>query len=97
MKTTFFDSYYNSWHHSHTADVSPAAESQKSFKELLATAWQGFLNFITNSGDAPRIWISHTADGEPRWNAYDPTTGRRLYAATESDVLVWLEKRYNYQ
>ena len=97
MKTTFFHNYYTGWHHSHTADVSPAVQSHKSFKELLANTWQGLLNFLTNSGDEPRIWLSHTASGEPRWHAYDPTTGRRLYAATENEVLVWLEKRYNDQ
>jgi hypothetical protein len=97
MKTTFFDTYNTSWHHSHTADLAPEAQLHQSFRETLADAWQGLLNFLTKSGDEPRIWISHTATGEPCWNAYDPITGRRLYAATENDVLVWLEKRYNYQ
>ncbi len=97
MKTTFFDTYSNGWHHSHTADVAAAADSQNSFRDLLTKVWNGLLNFITNPGNEPRIWISHTATGEPRWNAYDPTTGARLYTATENEVMVWLEKRYNHQ
>ena len=97
MKTTFFDTYNAGWKYSHATDVAPVAESQKSFKQVLADAWQGLLNFLTSPGDEPRLWMTHTAAGEPRWNAYDPTTGRRLYAASEGEVLVWLEKRYNYQ
>ena len=97
MKTTFFDTYYNGWHHSHRADIAAEADSTNSLRELLAKAWNGLLNFITNPGDEPRLRISHTATGEPRWNAYDPTTGRHLYAATENEVLIWLEKRYPQQ
>jgi hypothetical protein len=97
MKTTFYDTYYNGWHHGHTADVAPAEKSSKSFRQLLADTWHSLLKVFTNAGSEPRITFCPTASGEPRWNAYDPLTGRRLYSATEKDVLIWLEKRYNYR
>mgnify|MGYP006278371051 CR=1 FL=1 len=96
MKTTFFDTYNNAWQYSHTAEIAAAAKSEKSFKELLTDLWQGVVAAITKTGDEPRIWLTHTADNKPHWNVYDPATGRRLYGATENEVMVWLEQRYNY-
>lgn len=97
MKTTFFDSYNAGWHYSHAADLAPTVESHQSLREVLAEAWQRLLKFFTNPGNEPHIWASHAIAGEPRWNAYDPMTGKHLYAATKNEVLVWLEQRYNYQ
>jgi hypothetical protein len=97
MKTTFFDTYSTGWQYSSTADVTAPTESQQTFKEILATTWQRLLAFITNPGDEPRIWTTHTADDSICWHAYDPLTGRRLCTADEHDILVWLEQRYNYQ
>jgi len=96
MKTTFFDTYSTGWQFSNSADLATEAKSQKSFRELLANVWQGLMIVLTHPGDAPRVWMTNVAGSEPRWNAYDPSTGRRLYAATENEVLAWLEERYLY-
>lgn len=94
MKTTFFDSYHAGWQHSHSADL--ATEPRRSFRQALSDVVQGALRFMTNANDEPHIWMSRDNHGVTHWNAYDPLTNRRLSAATENEVLVWLEERYNY-
>lgn len=95
MKTTFFDSFHSGWHHRPSADSSPAKATPACVWQRLNNAWQQFLSLITNANDEPHIWMSCDIHGRAHWNAYDPLTGKRLYAATENEVLVWLEDRYN--
>jgi hypothetical protein len=97
MKTTYFHTYTAGWQQGQSADVSPAAKPPKTLGQSLKRAWQKLLAWITNPGDEPHIWTSHNRHGDLRWHGYDPLTGHRLYAATENEVLVWLENRYNDQ
>lgn len=41
----------------------------------------------------PQIWKADQSEG--LFNVRDPRTGRVLHSATEQEVRVWLEERYN--
>lgn len=42
----------------------------------------------------PVIYQLTDRDGDAYWYVYDPATGRNTYLASEHDVRVWLEQRY---
>lgn len=56
----------------------------------LSQRWNDFVEAIANSSKLSVERIS--ADGAIFWYAYDPQTGKALYAESESEVLDWIEK-----
>ena len=56
----------------------------------LATA---LLNFFTAAQD-PKV-ASYQVDGQTLYSAYDPMTGTRMDYASEAEMRIWLEQRYN--
>jgi hypothetical protein len=47
-----------------------------------------------NTSPEPRVRMKYHA-GQTYWQVYDPTTQRSEQLATEQEVRVWLEQRYN--
>lgn len=45
--------------------------------------------------DEPRAWQAQNEQGEMRWNAYDPKTGRSVSNKSADELRVWLEERYS--
>jgi hypothetical protein len=79
--------------------LSPAdyleLEGFTSFKKN--SVWQQMAAAIGNWFNAspePRIRQRYHA-GQSHWQVYDPTTQRSESFATEQEVRVWLEQRYN--
>jgi len=56
----------------------------------LSQRWNDLVEAIANSSQLSVEQIS--ADGAIFWYAYDPQTGKALYAESESEVLDWIEK-----
>lgn len=87
--------YEFGWRAAMNADLSiPQRSSGLGTK--LRNGWQFltqslFLN-AENSSE-PRIWEAGQSEG--LFNVRDPRTGRTLYGATEEEVRIWLEDRYN--
>jgi hypothetical protein len=52
--------------------------------------WQEWMEAIATHSQLSVERVS--ADGEIFWYAYDPQTGKALYAESESEVLDWIEK-----
>ena len=52
-----------------------------------------FLQTILTKGNELQVW--QTSDhGNTWWNAYDPATDRSISHASETEMRVWIEKRY---
>jgi hypothetical protein len=70
-------------------------EGFKSFRK--SSVWQQMAQAIGNwfnTSPEPRIRHKYQA-GQSYWQVYDPTTQRSERFATEQEVRVWLEQRYN--
>lgn len=44
--------------------------------------------------DEPKIWVTFDKSGKKNWHAYDPVTGRYVSVDSETEMRVWIEKRY---
>jgi hypothetical protein len=89
MKTFSLEHHSAPWRHDlHTTSCGNA------YGEALQRVWQTVVNWVTDSYQEPHIWMSHTSQGD-KWNAYDPLSGRKIVGATEAEMMVWLEARYN--
>ncbi len=55
---------------------------------------QRWLTQMTGSTD-PRITQTYDSDGHPLWNVYDPVTHTTTALASEQEVRIWLDQRYN--
>jgi hypothetical protein len=60
--------------------------------QRLSKEWQRLKGAIAHRSQLSVERFS--ADGVIFWHAYDPQTGKALYAESESDVLDWIERNH---
>lgn len=62
-----------------------------SFFQRIKATWNNWMEAIANS---TKLSVERIVDesGMLWWRAYDPTSGKMLYAETESEVLQWIEE-----
>ncbi len=67
------------------------------FSRVVQWIRQGFYGLITSltAEDKIKIWTASDRLGQTCWNAYDPISDRFLLRASESELRLWLEQRYN--
>lgn len=75
-------------------------KQQKDFRILSRVIqWtrQGLYRLITSltAEDQIKIWTASDRLGHTYWNAYDPISDRFLSHASETELRLWLEQRYN--
>ncbi|GEM_PF-1148989 len=87
--------YELGWRSAMNADLS-LSQQPSSLGRTLRNCWQ----FITQSLSSnmfmpsePQVWEADPTKG--LLSVRDPRTGRTLYNATEEEVRIWLEERYN--
>lgn len=69
-----------------------------SFSDNLFTGVRrGFYWLVTGltAEERIKVWSCSDRVGNIYWNAYDPVFDHILERATESELRLWLEKRYN--
>ncbi|MBW4654636.1 MAG: hypothetical protein KME20_16590 [Kaiparowitsia implicata GSE-PSE-MK54-09C] len=55
---------------------------------------QRWLTQMAGSTD-PRITQTYDSNGQPLWTVYDPITHTTTALASEQEVRIWLDQRYN--
>lgn len=85
-------------HHSAiTENETRLAKSQNSemlgTSSLLETVGQWLSNTLISSSE-PRVWQTRDRAGQATWHVYDPTTGHHEDFGSETEVRIWLERRY---
>ncbi len=63
-------------------------------REQIRKAFYGLIAGLT-AEDKLKIWTCSDRFGNTYWNAYDPIYNHSLEQATESELQLWLEQRYN--
>ncbi len=61
---------------------------------VLSNLLQAVVTSMTNSSNL-LVWPSKDATGQTVWNADDRTTGKVIRDISESEMRVWLERRYS--
>lgn len=69
-------------------------DAKKTLLSLLEQASQSFMQRLMADAE-PRVWHTCDAEGNLWWHAHDSVTGRSLHNASEAEVRIWLEQRYN--
>lgn len=75
---------------------TPEENSQGNKTKLFSIfnkVWQNFVTGIIGSNEV-RVWQRRDRAGETEWNAYDPATGRSVFAASEAEMRNWIEQSY---
>ncbi|KPQ34551.1 MAG: hypothetical protein HLUCCA11_14725 [Phormidesmis priestleyi Ana] len=67
----------------------------KGIETQLKKMWKA-LALQMSDASAPHIWQTQDATGEIFWNAQDPTSGRTIRHASETEMRIWLEERYRF-
>lgn len=79
-------------------DVAPSEPSKPS-RVSSVSFWLGHIKHwlvgILCDRHDPQIWQKRDANGCLWWWVYDPITDERARFMTETEVMVWLESRYN--
>ena len=68
-------------------------DAQETLLGWLERAAQSFMQRLMVDAE-PRVWYTCDAEGKLWWHAYDSTTGRSLYDASEAEIRIWLEQRH---
>lgn len=87
--------YELGWRAGMNADLS-LPQQPSGLGSRLRNWWQSLTqapSFSIFTSSEPQIWKADSS--QDVFNARDPRTGRVLYGATEAEVRVWLEERYN--
>jgi hypothetical protein len=74
---------------------SSSIQLKNSFDRLtlgLQTIWQRLIKFAIGHTEI-KIWKSQTPIGD-RWHVYDPARNQSICFKSETEVRVWLERRY---
>lgn len=68
-------------------------QTQQGWKSQFNHLWQSIVARLAFTQE-PHVWQVQNGQGEQRWNAYDPKTGRSVSNQSADELRVWLEKRY---
>lgn len=74
-------------------DADLSLSDQPSRLGIKVRNWLQSLALQFSDSSEPRIWKAGQSEG--LFNVRDPRTGRVLHGATQQEVMVWLEERYN--
>ena len=72
-----------------------ASKGQSTPKRWLKNFFSMLLAQMEETAD-PQVWATHDAAGHTLWNAYDSASGRIIRKASETELRVWLENRYQF-
>lgn len=74
---------------------SSQKSAQASWKVQLRNLFRSFVAQLTDASEL-RVWKSHDGAGDTLWNAYDSVSNRVIRNASETELRVWLETRYQF-
>jgi len=95
MRTTTAQSFSGNQAYWPRPQFSARKLAQPSLKVQLGNFFHTLVVQLTTSTE-PRVWQSQDSTGHVLWNAYDAATDRVIRNASEIEVRVWLETRYQF-
>ncbi|MBE9061051.1 hypothetical protein [cf. Phormidesmis sp. LEGE 11477] len=83
------------WPLRRSAIASNQSKGQSDLKRWLKNLFRTLLSQMAGTAE-PQVWSTQDTAGQVLWNAYDGASGKIIRNASETEMRIWLENRYQF-